>query len=126
MEKNCLPVTLYSEKMAKDLKNLLWKMRDNSICFFQTSLDGRSLRIWVSTLAKGICWRDPKKICEMWKCCYDAGCQAVFEYWKFAHGKEWQELLRREIEKEKQKRLEQAKIQACLQSLPNLEEMIQC
>jgi len=51
------------------------------------------------------CWcvrpdKNPKA-CEFSKCCYDATCKALFDYWKFAQGKKWREILKRELEKEK-------------------------
>jgi len=36
----------------------------------------------------------------MSKCCYDASCKALFEYWKFANSKEWKEMVSKELEKE--------------------------
>lgn len=68
-----------------------------------------------------LCWRDPEKPCDLSKCCYDAGCRAVFEYWKFAHGKEWQQMIENALEKERLERMEKTALQYCLQSLPDLE-----
>lgn len=42
-----------------------------------------------------------RKRCEHMKCCYDACCLGVFNYWKFAQGPQWQEILKRELEREK-------------------------
>jgi len=36
----------------------------------------------------------------MSKCCYDASCQAVFEYWKFANSEKWKKMIKQELEKE--------------------------
>ena len=67
----------------------------------------------MSEKPKQYCWRSMRDTargkgklieCEMSKCCYDASCQAVFDYWKFAHSDEWKEILRREIEKERKKK----------------------
>lgn len=44
-----------------------------------------------------ICWRDPHKQCELSKCCYDASCNAVFKYWKFANSEEWHQALLKAI-----------------------------
>lgn len=53
------------------------------------------------------CWkvradRNPPE-CEHAKCCYDASCQAVFDYWEFANSDEWKRIVQREFEKEKLK-----------------------
>jgi len=47
-----------------------------------------------------ICWRDPKKQCQNAKCCYDASCQAIFEYWKFANSKEWKNMVEKELKRQ--------------------------
>ena len=47
------------------------------------------------------CWRDMTKPCENMKCCYDASCKAVFEYWKFSNSKEWKRMVAEELRKEK-------------------------
>jgi hypothetical protein len=49
-----------------------------------------------------LCWRNPNVECEHAKCCYDASCQAVFEYSKFANSKQWKKILKEAIEKEAQ------------------------
>jgi len=53
----------------------------------------------------GQCWRErtKRKECPMSKCCYDASCHAVFEYWKFSNSKQWKKMLKEEMEKERQK-----------------------
>jgi len=48
----------------------------------------------------GKCWRNPTKDCDNFKCCYDASCQAVFEYWKFANSDQWKMILKEAIKKE--------------------------
>lgn len=55
------------------------------------------------------CWRqradrNPKP-CEMSKCCYDASCKAVFEYWKFANSEEWKRMVMvaKELKKERER-----------------------
>jgi len=49
----------------------------------------------------GQCWRSTeRKECPMSKCCYDASCQAVFEYWKFANSEKWKKMIKQELEKE--------------------------
>ena len=53
------------------------------------------------------CWRqradrNPKP-CEMSKCCYDASCEAVFDYWKFAHSQEWKKMVAEELKKERER-----------------------
>lgn len=46
-------------------------------------------------------WRSiEKKECPMSKCCYDASCRAVFEYWKFANSEQWKKMIQEELEKE--------------------------
>jgi hypothetical protein len=50
---------------------------------------------------RSICWRDNKTRCEKMMCCYNASCQAVFEYWKFANSEEWKRIVQIELEKEK-------------------------
>lgn len=47
------------------------------------------------------CWRDMTKPCENMKCCYDASCKAVFEYWKFSNSEEWKRMVAEELRKVK-------------------------
>jgi len=58
-------------------------------------------------MSTGYCWRDradrDPKPCDKSKCCYDASCQAVFDYWKFANSDEWKEMVKRELAKERAK-----------------------
>lgn len=51
----------------------------------------------------GQCWRErtKRKECPMSKCCYDASCHALFEYWKFANSEKWKKIIEQELEKEK-------------------------
>jgi len=56
-------------------------------------------------MSTGYCWRqrpdqDPTP-CDKSKCCYDASCQAVFDYWKFASSEEWKRMVERELAKER-------------------------
>ena len=50
------------------------------------------------------CWNSPTELkeCDKASCCYNAACLAVFDYWKFAHSKEWKEIVARELEKAKE------------------------
>lgn len=52
------------------------------------------------------CWKvrppEKPKECEHSNCCYNASCQAVFDYWKYAHD-EWKRIVEKELEREKQR-----------------------
>lgn len=37
--------------------------------------------------------------CAHSKCCYDASCKAVFNYWKFANSPKWKKMLEEELER---------------------------
>lgn len=68
------------------------------------------------------CWRqradrNPKP-CPLSKCCYDASCQAVFEYWKFINSKQWKDMIKKEMEKVK-KEMEKEREKAIQTLYPN-------
>ena len=49
------------------------------------------------------CWKERtvRKECPLAKCCYEAGAQALFEYWKYANSEEWKKRLAEALEEEK-------------------------
>jgi len=86
--------TPYSELSKKEQESdIVWARKVLDLCFqHEMKLKEQAF--------KSKCWRDLKKDCELSKCCYDASCQAVFDYWKFANTPTWRDMVAAELIKE--------------------------
>lgn len=67
--------------------------------FLKAIDEGHKKILWVDS-GLGVCWRNMEKECVLSKCCYDAGCQAIFDYWKFANSAKWKKMIAEELKKQ--------------------------
>lgn len=73
---------LSKKEQASDIE---WARKVLDICF-QKTLEAH-------------CWRDLTRKCLLSKCCHDASCRAVFDYWKFANSDTWKAMVAEELKK---------------------------
>jgi len=84
--------TPYSELTREEQESdIVWARKVLNLTFNETNIMNPSITI------QGRCWSDIKKRCVLTKCCYDACCQALFNYWKFANSDKWKEMVEAEL-----------------------------
>lgn len=82
--------TAYKDLSEKEQKSdIKWARKVLEICYKHDNL----------TL-EGRCWRDIEKRCDRSMCCYDASCQALFHYWKFANSPKWKKMVAEELKRQ--------------------------